>query len=40
MSSFMKKIKNRDVIFNVFRVIAITLTNDKKNLKKIWKIYI
>ena len=27
---FIKRIENHDVIFDVFRVIAITLTNDKK----------
>ena len=30
--SFIKKIENHDVIFNVFRVIAVTLTNDKKKI--------
>ena len=31
ISSHIKKIENHDVVLNVFRVIAVTLTNDEKN---------
>ena len=38
ISLFIKKSENRDVIFDVFRVITVILTNDgKKNFKKISK---
>ena len=33
ISSFIKKIENHDVIFDISRVIAVTLTNDEKKLK-------
>ena len=32
--------ENHDVIFDVFRVIAVTLTNNEKNFEKILKIYV
>ena len=31
--SFIERIEKNEVIFNVFRVIAITLTNDEKNIE-------
>ena len=37
ISSFIKRIKNRDVILNVFRVIAVTLTNNEKIFEKFFQ---
>ena len=35
ISLFIKKIENREIVLDVFRVIAITLTNNNKNFEKI-----
>ena len=35
ISSFIKRIKNLDVLFNVLRVIVVILTNNQKILNKI-----
>ena len=40
ISSFIKEIENRDVIFDLFRVIAVILTNDGEFFQNLFKIYI